>query len=78
MKNKYEKKIISRWNLGLIEQHEMIEFMTTLLQAHGLHSENNSENILKFFQRLDSNGDGNISEDEFMKTFFNYEDLVFT
>ena len=50
--------------------------MTSLLQAQGLTSENNLENILKIFQSLDSNRDGQISEDEFMNTFLKYEYLV--
>ena len=52
--------------------------MSSLLQAGGLPPEKNSlENISNLFKTLDLNGDGTISEDEFIKAFLDYEHSVY-
>ena len=59
------------WNLGLIEQDELVEIMTSL-QTNQEIDQNYTENVCKIFQTLDTNGDWRISEDEFTQTFLNY------
>ena len=54
----------------------MLEIMSSLLQAGGLTPENSLENISNLFKSLDLNGDGHISEDEFIKAFLDYEHSV--
>ena len=60
------KKFILLLNLGLIEQDEMLEILTSLRSTDGPDC---SENVFKMFQTLDGDGDGQISEEEFEKTF---------
>ena len=51
--------------------------MSSLLQAGGLTPGNSLENISNLFKTLDLNGDGLISEDEFIKAFLDYEHSVY-
>ena len=53
---------------GLIEQTEMVEILTSLQTTEGI-SPDCSETFYKIFRTLDGNGDGQISEEEFIKTF---------
>ena len=55
----------------------MLEMMSSLLQAGGLTPGNSLENISNLFKTLDLNGDGHISEDEFIKAFLDYEHSVY-
>ena len=52
--------------IGLIEQDEMLEILTSLQSTEG---PDYSENVFKMFQTLDGDGDGQISEEEFIETF---------
>ena len=51
--------------------------MSSLLQAGGLTPGYSFENISNLFESLDLNGDGHISEDEFIKAFLDYEHSVY-
>ena len=55
----------------------MLEMMSSLLQAGGLTPGNSLENISNLFKTLDLNGDGHISEDEFIKAFLDNEHSVY-
>ena len=66
-----------KYNVGVIEKQEMLEMMSSLLQAGGLSPEKSLENITNLFKSLDLNGDGHISEDEFIQAFRDCEYSVY-
>ena len=61
---------------GVIELEEMTKIMSSLYEMANLPSDNAEKSAVKIFNRMDTNHDGVLSEQEFSDACLMEEDLV--
>merc|ERR1719189_2985335 len=69
-------KMYDKDDSGTIELPEMIEIIGTLYEMEGVPKDSAGDRANKIFRELDVNGDGELSEDEFVKGCMDNTDLV--